>query len=117
MKRLLPVLLMMLVSACATNTRITNSWRDADYTGSVSAGAGDGRRRGWCQSAGLRGSVRSDPQAAGVTAIPSYSLVSGLSESDLPAVKAAVARSGADGVLTTRLVGVDKRTPSIPRSR
>lgn len=115
MKRLLLALLMLLVSACATNTRITNSWRDADYAGErfqrvlVMGFGEDGANRRVFEDQFVR-----TLQAAGVTAIPSYSLVSGLSESDLPAVKAAVARSGADGVLTTRLVGVDKRIAVYP---
>ena len=87
MKRLLPVLLMMLVSACATNTRITTRGGTPITRGAFQAGAGDGRRRGWCQSAGLRGSVRSDPAGGGLTAIPSYSLCFRPRKATLPAVR------------------------------
>lgn len=116
MKRSLQVLvLVLMLSACATDTRITNSWREAGYAG--------GRfQRVLVMGFGDDGAIRrvfEDQfvlalQAAGVTAIPSYSQVSGLSESDLPAVREAVARSGADGVLTTRLVGIDKRIAVYP---
>ena len=116
MKRsMLVLVLVVILSACATNTRITNSWHEADYAGGrfqrvVVMGFGDdGAIRRVFEDQFVR-----TLQAAGVTAIPSYSLVPGLSESDLPAVREAVARTGADGVLTTRLVGVDKRVSVYP---
>ena len=115
MKRLMAIVLVLALSACATNTRITNSWRDADYAGGrfqrvlVMGFGEDGANRRIFEDQFVR-----TLQAAGVTAIASYSLVSGLSESDLPAVKEAVARAGVDSVLTTRLVGVDKRIAVYP---
>jgi len=115
MKRPLIVLLVLLLSACVTNVQVTNSWRDADYRGGIFRrvlvmGFGDD---------GANRRVFEDQfvavlRAAGVDAVPSYTLVSGLSASDLPRVKEVVARSGADGVLTTRLVGVDRRVGVYP---
>lgn len=115
MKRTLIVMLALLLAACATHVRLTNSWRDADFS--------EGRfRRVLVMGFGDDGASRrvfedqfvAVLRGAGIDAVPSYTLVSGLSESELPRVRDAVVRSGADGVLTTRLVGVDKRVNVYP---
>lgn len=112
---LLLVLCTASLAGCATNTRITNSWLDPEQAAGrfqrvlVMGFGEDGASRRVFED-----SFVSTLQAAGVAAIASYTLVSGLAESDLPRVQDAVAKSGADGVLTTRLVGVDKRVSVHP---
>lgn len=114
-RRAVLVLATLLLTACAGNTQITNTWRDTEFSGSrfqrvlVMGFGEDGANRRVFEDQFVRTLL-----AAGVSAIPSYTFVSGLTETDLPRVKEAVAKSGADGVLTTRLVGVDKRVAVYP---
>lgn len=109
------LLIALLLGACASPTRITNSWRDAAYHGPrfqrvlVMGSGDDGASRRVFEDQFVR-----QLQAAGVAAIASYTLVSGLAESDLPRVREAVGKSGADCVLTTRLVGVERRVGVYP---
>lgn len=111
--RLRLVLLLLaasLLAACASPTRITNAWRDAAWQGPrfqrvlVMGFGDDGAARRVFEDRFVQ-----QLQAAGVTAVASYTLVPGLAEADLPRVRQAVARSAADCVLTTRLVGVERR--------
>ena len=116
MKRfLLLAVAALLLSACATPTRLSNSWRDATYAGTpfrhvlVLGFGADGATRRVFEDEFAR-----SLQVAGVTATPSYTLESGVSESDVEKVRDLVKRSGADGVLTTRLIGLDKHTNVMP---
>lgn len=107
---LLVCLLAISVAGCVDSVRIRQSWRDMAYAGPrferlLVVGFGeDGARRRIFEDEFVRAL-----RAAGVTATASYTLVPGLSESDLPKVREALARAGADAVLATRFVGVDKR--------
>jgi hypothetical protein len=105
----------LLLAACVSPTTLINTWRDNDHREPpfkrvLVIGFGeDGANRRVFEDEFSRSLL-----AAGVTAIPSYTLGSGVSETDLAKVKEMVARSGADGVLTTRLIGVDKRVNVFP---
>ncbi|MBI2306145.1 MAG: hypothetical protein HYU78_02470 [Rhodocyclales bacterium] len=115
LRPLLCLLIVLLLGACASPTRITNSWRDAAYHGPrfqrvlVMGFGDDGASRRVFEDRFVQ-----QLQAAGVTAIASYTLVPGLAEADLPRVRDAVAKSGADCVLTTRLVGTERRIGVYP---
>jgi len=106
----LAVALCVLLAACVDSVAIRQSWRDTAYAGPrferlLVVGFGeDGASRRVFEDEFVRAL-----RAAGVAATASYTLVPGLSGSDLPKVREALTRSGADAVLATRLVGVDKR--------
>lgn len=104
-----------LLAACATPTRLTNTWRDSTYAGApfrhvlVMGFGSDGATRRVFEDEFVK-----SLQTTGVTATASYTLESGVSETDIDKVRELVKRSGADGVLTTRLVGLDKHTGVMP---
>lgn len=104
-----------LIAACATPTRLVDSWADGDYRGApfrrllVMGFGEDGAGRRLFEDEFVRAL-----KAQGVDAVPSYALGSGVRETDLDKVRELVARSAADGVLTSRLVGVERRTAVIP---
>ena len=114
-RQIFPLLIGLLLAACSAQTQLTNTWRDTEFRGMpfkrvLVIGFGeDGANRRVFED-----EFSKSLQAAGVSAIPSYTLGSGVSETDIEKVKAMVARSGADGVLTTRLVGIDKRVNVYP---
>ncbi|MDQ5945250.1 MAG: hypothetical protein QG592_170 [Pseudomonadota bacterium] len=114
-RQIFPLLIGLLLAACSAQTQLTNTWRDTEFRGVpfkrvLVIGFGeDGANRRVFED-----EFSKSLQAAGVSAIPSYTLGSGVSETDIEKVKAMVARSGADGVLTTRLVGIDKRVNVYP---
>lgn len=114
-RHLVSLFLVLLLAACAAQTKLTNTWRDSEFQGApfkrvLVIGFGeDGANRRVFED-----EFSKSLQAAGVSAIPSYTLGAGVSEADIEKVKAMVARSGADGVLTTRLVGIDKRVNVYP---
>jgi hypothetical protein len=114
-RQIFPLLIGLLLAACSAQTQLTNTWRDTEFRGVpfkrvLVIGFGeDGANRRVFED-----EFSKSLQAAGVSAIPSYTLGSGVSETDIEKVKAMVERSGADGVLTTRLVGIDKRVNVYP---
>jgi len=104
-----------LLAACAAQTRLTHTWTEAAFHGApfkrvlvIGFGEDGATRRIFEEE--FAGRLR----ASGVAAVPSYTLASGVNETDLKKVKEMVAHSGADGVLTTRLVGIDKRVNVYP---
>jgi hypothetical protein len=114
-RHLVSLFFVLLLAACAAQTKLTNTWRDSEFQGApfkrvlVIGFGDDGANRRVFED-----EFSKSLQAAGVSAIPSYTLGSGVSEADIEKVKAMVTRSGADGVLTTRLVGIDKRVNVYP---
>lgn len=104
-----------LLVACAAQTRFTNAWRDPAYVGQrfsrlmVIGFGDDGASRRVFED----GFVRS-LQAAGIPAVASYTLLPGLGGSDWPRMRDAVGTAGVDGVLTIRMVGVEKWTNVTP---
>lgn len=105
----------LLLVGCATPTRLVSSWQDTDFRGVpfrrvLVMGLGeDGASRRLFEDAFVR-----SLKAIGVDAVPSYTLGSGVQETDLQRVREMVQRSAADCVLTTRLVSVDKHTTVVP---
>ncbi len=107
--------LAMLLAACATQTRLVDTWQDAELRPAplrrlLIVGIGeDGAGRRLFEDAFV-----STLKARGVEAVPSYSLASGVHEADTEKIRELVARVAADGVLATRLVVVDQRTATTP---
>lgn len=103
-----------LLAGCAS-TRLTNAWKDPAFQGpaftkvmvmGVSNEAGTRRTFEDVFSASL--------MAAGVIAVPSYTLIPEDGEVGRDRLKEAVQRAGAEGVLVTRIVRVDRRTQFSP---
>lgn len=105
----------LLLTACATPIRLTNIWQDKEFRGVpfrhvLVVGFGeDGASRRLFEDGFVQAL-----KAAGVMATPVYTLEAGMHESDPAKVRGLAARVGADAVLTTRLVGVDRRTMTTP---
>jgi hypothetical protein len=104
------VFVAMLVAGCAS-TSIKSAWFDPGYTG------GPFRK---ILVVGVHGSLADSRVfediftqklgATGVEGVPGYRIVGSDGAGDEPAWTAAVARSGADGLLTVRLLRVDTQT-------
>jgi hypothetical protein len=113
MKLLRPVFLLLaalVLAACATTT-IRSAWFDTSYTGGplkriVVVGVG-----GQVPDRRVFEDIFAEQlRAAGVDGVPGYTVMPDEARMDDAAFAAAVARSGADGVLIVRLLGVDTRT-------
>jgi len=100
----------LLAAACAT-TSIQSAWYDTGYTGGpfrkivvigISSNVANRRVFEDIFAAKL--------DAAGIQGVPGYTVLPNDPNADEPTVEAAVARVGADGVLTVRLLSVDTRT-------
>lgn len=104
-----------LLAACAVHTKLIDTWVDSDYRGPafkrvLVVGFGeDGAMRRIFEEEFAR-----TLRASGVEAVVSFELSSGVSEVDLDKVKEMVRRSRADGVLTTRVIGIDRRVSYAP---
>lgn len=104
-----------LLAACAAPSRLVDSWQDGDYRGAplrrlLVIGFGeDGAGRRLFEDELVRAL-----KAQGVDAVPSYAFASGVHEADVDRVREVVAQSAADGVLATRLAGVDRRVVTTP---
>jgi len=103
-----------LLAACAT-TSLTSTWRDPGYSGG-------GLKKllvvGITRDATIRRTFEdifsAQLKSSGIEAIPSYTLMPEDGQADEATLKAAVKKSGADGVVTTRVVGIDQRTATSP---
>ncbi|MBW7900256.1 MAG: hypothetical protein H3C26_02180 [Rhodocyclaceae bacterium] len=104
-----------LLAACATPARLVDSWQDGDYRAAplrrlLVLGFGeDGAGRRLFEDELVRAL-----KAQGVDAVPSYALASGVHEADVDRVRELVTQSAADGVLATRLAGMDRRITTTP---
>ena len=115
--RIIGMALTVLVLAGCASTQLTNSWRDSRY-------AGPAFQKilviGVTRQSGVRRTFEdvfaADLQAHGVSAIPSYTLIPEDGEVPQAQLAQAVRDSGADGVLVTRLVKVDRQTQVYPGS-
>ena len=91
-RQIFPLLIGLLLAACSAQTQLTNTWRDTEFRGVpfkrvLVIGFGeDGANRRVFED-----EFSKSLQAAGVSAIPSYTLGSGVSETDIEKVKAMVA--------------------------
>jgi hypothetical protein len=108
------ILGLLALAGCAS-TSLTNQWRSPSYSGPpikkvlvVGVTKQPGPRRVFEDefSAALK--------AAGVNAVPSYTLIREDGQADETALEQAVKQAGADGVLVTRLVRVEQKTQISP---
>ena len=102
------------VAACASTT-LDSTWRDPTYEGRPFAkvlviGSTDSPASRRVFEDVVVGELRRQ----GVEAVASYTLISGASDITRDRVVEAVTRSGADSVLSTRLVGTETRTAQVP---
>ena len=103
-----------LFSACASTT-LDMTWRDPTYEGRPftnvlvvgSTGNPDNRRI-------FEDVLVSELKGRGVQAVASYTLIPGEGDLKRDKVVEAVKTSGADSVLSTRLVGIETRTAQVP---
>jgi hypothetical protein len=110
----LAALLMLLVAACAS-TKLINSWRDSRYNGPPLTKI---LVIGVTKQSGIRRTFEDvftqHLAANGVTAIPSYTLIPEDGEVSRERLGEALEQSGADAVLITRLVKVDRQMQYYP---
>ena len=112
------ILLLAFVTGCAS-TKLTNSWRDPDYTSQL----GGMVVVGVSKQASVR-RVFEDEFAAqlgsrGIDAVPSYTLIPEDGPVEEQRLRGAVESADTDAVIITRLVKVEKRiylSPSYPRT-
>jgi hypothetical protein len=110
------IILAALAAGCAS-TKFVNTWTDPGYSGApltkilVIAVS---------KQAGIRRSIEDEfvrqLQAQGVQAVPSYKLIPEDGEVPKERLAQAVQEAGADGVLITRLVKVERETKVYPGS-
>jgi hypothetical protein len=103
------------LTACAASTKIVNQWVSPDYTSP--------RFRkimviGVSKQASIRRTFEDEfvtqLKAAGVEAVPSYLYIPEDDQVDESHLQAAVKQAGADAVIITRLVRVEKKTEVSP---
>ena len=116
--RLLATMLMgvlaLIISACASTT-LDMTWRDPTYEGRPftnvlvvgSTGNPDNRRI-------FEDVLVSELKGRGVQAVASYTLIPGEGDLKRDKVVEAVKTSGADSVLSTRLVGIETKAAQVP---
>jgi len=102
---------LLLLASCASTT-LESTWSDPTYTGGpfkkffvVGLSAPDTTAR-----RNFEDIMAAKLQAAGVQAVPGYQFIDAGSKADEPSFQAAVLRSGADGLIMSRLLGVDTQT-------
>ena len=105
---------LMLVAGCASTT-LTSVWRDPSYSGRPMRSV---LVVGISKEAGIRRIFEDEfsakLRAVGVTATPSYTLIPQDGPVDGVVLDGAIARSGAQGTLVTRLLNVERRTDYAP---
>jgi hypothetical protein len=108
-------LVALITAGCATTTQLTNAWVDPAYQGppfqkllvvGIAKTPGDRRTFEDEFSAQLR--------AGGVETVPSYTVVADDKIVDKSALESAVKEIGADGVIITRVVDVERQTQYSP---
>ncbi len=106
--------LALIISACASTT-LDMTWRDPTYEGRPfanvlvvgSTGNPDNRRI-------FEDVLVSELKGRGVQAVASYTLIPGEGDLKRDKIVEAVKASGADSVLSTRVVGVETRAAQVP---
>ena len=94
----------LVLGSCAS-TELTNSWRSPDYKGgTLKKIFVVGVSKQAAQRRTFEDEFVKQLKASGVDAIPSYTLIPQVAEADAARLKEAAGRSGADGMLVTRLV-------------
>jgi hypothetical protein len=111
----LTIAVVLSVAGCAASTKIVNQWVSPDYTSP--------RFRkimviGVSKQASIRRTFEDEfvtqLKAAGVEAVPSYLYIPEDDQVDESHLQAAVKQAGADAVIITRLVRVEKKTEVSP---
>jgi hypothetical protein len=107
---------LLLAGGCASTT-LTNVWRDPSYSGTAFKKV---LVMGVSETTGVR-RIFEDEFAAklksvGVVAVPSYTFIPQDGPADRATLDAAITKAGAQGVLVTRLLKVDRRTQYSPGS-
>jgi len=107
---------MFLIEGCASTT-LTNVWRDPSYSGAAFRNV---LVMGVSNETGVR-RIFEDEFAAqlrsvGVVATPSYTFIPQDGPADRATLDAAIAKAGAQGVLVTRLLRIERRTAYSPGS-
>ena len=111
---LLPLVLVALLAGCAA-TKLKDSWKNPKYSGpafkkilvlGVSSEAVTRRS--------FEDTFAGALQDSGVSAIPSYTLISRNGRIEEDKLRTAVAETGADGVLITRVVNIDQKSQTSP---
>lgn len=106
----------LMAGGCAS-TKLTSVWRDPSYTGGVFKHV---LVMGVSEETGIRRIFEDEFAAklkgAGVVAIPSYKLIPQDGPADRATLDATIAKAGADGVLVTRLLKVERQTQYAPGS-
>jgi len=100
----------LLVAGCAT-TSIQSAWYDTGYTdGPFRKVVVIGIHNNIANRRVFEDIFAAKLAAAGIEGVPGYTVLPSDPHADEPTVSAAVAKTGADGVLTVRLLSVDTRT-------
>lgn len=103
------------LTACAASTKIVNQWTSPDYT---SPRFKKIMVIGVSKQASIRRTFEDEfvtqLKAAGVEAVPSYLYIPEDDQVDESHLQAAVKQAGADAVIITRLVRVEKKTEVSP---
>lgn len=100
--RMVPVL--TLLSCATTQTQITSSWRQPNYSGTLQKVFVIGLAKDQDKRKQYENDFTSQLKNYGVTAIPSYTVFSGDKIPDKETLKAELAKDGIDTVLITRVV-------------
>lgn len=110
----LPLVLLLLGAGCASTT-LTSVWRDPTYAGGPLKTV---LVMGISEETGIRRIFEDEFSAKlrsiGVVAIPSYTLIPQDGPAERAALDAAIATAGAQGVLVTRLLRIERRTNYAP---
>ena len=111
------VLLAVATMACATETLVSSRWISPEYKGGgvhriliIGVAQSELGRRTY--EDGFSEALR----AFGAEAVPSYDLLPTTDQLDRAEVEALVQAKGFDGVMVTRLLGVDEETTVVPPS-
>src|SRR5262245_24004905 len=111
----LAIAVVLSVAGCAASTKIVNQWTSPDYT---SPRFKKIMVIGVSKQASIRRTFEDEfvtkLRAAGVDALPSYLYIPEDGQVDEGRLQAAVKQSGADAVIITRLVRVDKKSEVSP---
>jgi hypothetical protein len=111
----LTIAVVLSVAGCASSTRIVNQWTSPDYT---SPRFKKIMVIGVSKQASIRRTFEDEfvtkLKAAGIEAAPSYLHIAEDGQVDESRLQAAVKQAGADAVIITRLVRVDKKSEVSP---
>lgn len=106
---------LLLLSAGCASTTLTSVWRNPSYSGGPFRSV---LVMGISKEAGIRRIFEDEFSAklrsVGVTAIPSYTLIPENGPAESTVLDAAIVKAGAQGMLVTRLLRIERRTDYAP---